>query len=286
MSRLLERLERYSRLTRLDRPIGSLLLLWPTLWALWIAGRGSPDPYLATVFFFGVFLMRSAGCVINDYADRDIDGHVQRTRARPLATGEVSSREALILALVLAVAAFILVLTLNRLTVYLSLAGVALAALYPFTKRYTQLPQVVLGMAFSWGIPMAFAAQTNEVPAVAWWLVAANLCWVVAFDTLYAMVDRDDDLKVGVKSTAILFGRLDRAAVALCHGASLAILLHVGSILRLDDYYYGGLLAAGLMAAHQQWRVRGRDKDACFRAFLGNSWFGAAIFAGIVLTYL
>lgn len=286
MSEILERLERYSELTRFGRPIGSLLLLWPTLWALWIAGSGSPDPYVVVVFFLGVFLMRSAGCVINDYADRGIDGHVTRTRARPLATGRVSEREALVLFAVLGLAAFALVLTLNRLTVYLSLVAVVLAALYPFMKRFTHLPQLALGAAFSWSIPMAFAAQSGYVPDVAWWLVAANICWVMAYDTIYAMVDRDDDLRIGVKSTAVLLGHRDRAAVALCHAASLAILLYVGWLEQLGGWYYAGLAAAGLFSAYQQWRIRGRERDPCFSAFLNNSWFGAAVFAGILLAYL
>lgn len=280
------RLEQYSQLTRFGRPIGSLLLLWPTLWALWIAGRGSPDPYVVTVFFIGVFVMRAAGCVINDYADREIDGHVKRTRHRPLATGKVSEREALLLFVVLGLAALALVLTLNRLTIYLAFVGVGLAALYPFMKRYTHLPQFALGAAFSWGIPMAFAAQANAVPIEAWWLVAANVCWVVAYDTIYAMVDRDDDLRIGVKSTAILLGGLDRAAVAVCHGLAIAILWLVGLALEFGAYYFAGLVAAALFAAYQQWRIRARERDACFDAFLNNSWFGAAVFAGILLHYL
>lgn len=282
----LDRLEQYSQLTRFGRPIGSLLLLWPTLWALWIAGRGSPDPYVVVVFFVGVFVMRAAGCVINDYADRNIDGHVKRTRNRPLATGAVTEREALVLFVVLGLAAFALVLTLNRLTIYLSFIGLGVAALYPFMKRYTNLPQFVLGVAFSWGIPMAFAAQANTVPAVAWWLVAANVCWVVAYDTIYAMVDRDDDLKIGVKSTAILLGSFDRPAVALCHILAIAILWLIGRELALGGYYFAGLVAAAIFAVYQQWRIRNRDRDACFSAFLNNSWFGAAVFAGILLHYL
>jgi len=286
MSEALERLAAYSELTRFDRPIGTLLLLWPTLWALWLAGQGAPDPYVVMVFVIGVFLMRSAGCVINDYADRGIDGHVERTRGRPLASGRASEHEALALFAALSLAAFALVLSLNPLTLYLSFAGMALAALYPFTKRFTHLPQLALGAAFSWSIPMAFAAQANELPAVAWWLVAANLCWVMAYDTLYAMVDRDDDLRIGVKSTAILFGRLDRPVVALCHAAALGILGGVGWQLELGGYYYTGLAVAGLIAAHQQWRIRDRQKAACFAAFLNNSWLGAAIFGGIMLAYL
>lgn len=281
-----ERLAHYGQLTRFARPIGSLLLLWPTLWALWIAGKGSPDPYIVVVFFIGVFLMRGAGCVINDYADREIDGHVKRTRHRPLATGSVSEREALLLFVVLGLASFALVLTLNRLTIYLSFVGVALAATYPFMKRYTHLPQLVLGAAFSWSIPMAYAAQANALPPVAWWLVAANVCWVMAYDTIYAMVDRDDDIRIGVKSTAVLLGSLDRPVVALCHLLTVAILWGVGLKLGLGGYYYAGLVAAALFAAYQQWRIRRRERDACFEAFLNNSWFGAAVYGGILLHYL
>lgn len=286
VERLEDRLAQYGQLTRFNRPIGSFLLLWPTLWALWISGRGAPDPYVVLVFFLGVFLMRSAGCVINDYADRRIDGHVKRTRERPLAQGRVSEREALILFAVLALTAFILVLTLNRLTIYLAFAGVALAAAYPFTKRFTHLPQIALGAAFSWGIPMAFAAQANAVPAAAWWLVAANVCWVMAYDTMYAMVDRDDDLRIGVKSTAILFGSLDRFVVAACQAATLVILAFVGLQIHFGGYYAGGLATAAIFAAYQQWRIRRRERDACFEAFLNNTWFGAAVFAGILLDYL
>ncbi|MDZ7840018.1 MAG: 4-hydroxybenzoate octaprenyltransferase [Gammaproteobacteria bacterium] len=282
----LDRLVQYCQLTRFGRPIGSLLLLWPTLWALWIAGQGSPDPYIVVVFFVGVFVMRAAGCVINDYADREIDGHVKRTRERPLATGQVTEREALALFVVLGLTAFALVLTLNRLTIYLSFIGLGVAALYPFMKRYTHVPQLALGAAFSWGIPMAFAAQTNTVPAAAWWLIAANVCWVMAYDTIYAMVDRDDDVKIGVKSTAVLLGDLDRPMVGLCHALTLGILWFVGGDLQLGGYYYAGLAAAAMFAAYQHWRIRNRERDACFEAFLNNSWFGASVFAGILLHYL
>jgi len=286
MSDVRGRLLHYSELARFGRPIGSLLLLWPTLGALWIAGEGTPDPYVLVVFFVGVFLMRSAGCVINDYADRDIDGHVARTRGRPLATGRVTEHEALGLFAVLSLGAFALVLTLNRLTILLAFIGIGLAALYPFMKRYTHWPQLALGAAFSWSIPMAFAAQSGQVPGVAWWLVAANVCWVLAYDTIYAMVDREDDLRIGVKSTAILLGSWDRPAVAACHAASLALLLYVGWQLQLGGYYYAGLCAAASFAVYEQWRIRNRDREACFEAFLNNSWFGAAVFAGILLAYL
>lgn len=280
------RLKDYAQLMRLHRPIGILLLLWPTLWALWIAGQGRPDLHVFVVFVLGVVLMRSAGCVINDYADRDFDPHVERTRDRPIAAGRVSPREALTLFVVLCLAAFALVLTLNRLTVLLSFAGAFLAATYPFLKRYTHLPQFYLGMAFGWGIPMAFAAQTGGVPLLAWVLFAANICWSVAYDTAYAMVDREDDLKVGVKSTAILFGRYDRAMVFLFHIMTIALLAWVGALAGLGLGYYAGLTAALGFAFYEQRLMRHRDRDGCFRAFLNNNWFGAAVFAGLMMDYL
>ncbi len=280
------RLGQYARLMRIDRPVGTLLLLWPTLWALWIAGEGRPQARVVLVFVLGVFLMRSAGCVVNDFADRDFDPHVERTRDRPLAAGRVSPREALALFLALCVAAFALVLTLNPLTIALSLVGVALTAVYPFMKRLTHLPQLFLGMAFSWGVPMAFAAESGRVPDVAWWLMLANLLWVVAYDTIYAMVDREDDLAVGVKSTAILFGRHDRLAVAWLHIAALLVLCAVGYQLARDAYYYGGLAVAAGFAIYQQALTRDRDRAGCFRAFVNNTWFGAAVFVGLALSYL
>ena len=280
------RLAQYALLMRLDRPIGTLLLLWPTLWALWLAGAGRPDAWVLTVFLAGVLLMRSAGCVINDFADRHIDPHVARTHSRPLAAGKVSAGEALWLAAALALAAFVLVLSLNRLTAMLALAAVAVAAVYPFTKRVTQLPQLVLGVAFSWGIPMAYAAQTGTVPGIAWLLVAANVCWVLAYDTLYAMVDREDDLRIGVKSTAILFGRHDRLAVAAAHSAALLCLLTIGTAYGLNAYYFTGVCAAAGFAAYQLWLTRYRHRDACFRAFLNNAWFGATVFVALVLAHL
>jgi 4-hydroxybenzoate polyprenyltransferase len=281
-----DRLAQYALLMRLDRPIGTLLLLWPTLWALWLAGAGRPDAWVLTVFLAGVLLMRSAGCVINDFADRHIDPHVARTHSRPLAAGKVSAGEALWLAAALALAAFVLVLSLNRLTAMLALAAVAVAAVYPFTKRVTQLPQLVLGVAFSWGIPMAYAAQTGTVPGIAWLLVAANVCWVLAYDTLYAMVDREDDLRIGVKSTAILFGRHDRLAVAAAHSAALLCLLTIGTAYGLNAYYFTGVGAAAGFAAYQLWLTRYRHRDACFRAFLNNAWFGATVFVALVLAHL
>lgn len=281
-----ERLHQYYLLTRLHKPIGILLLLWPTLWALWIAAAGVPDLRILLVFIVGVVLMRSAGCVINDYADRNFDPHVARTRDRPVAAGRVSPREALALFAALCLVAFALVLTLNRLTVLLSFAGAFLAATYPFLKRYTHLPQFYLGMAFGWGIPMAFAAQTGEVPGLAWILFAANICWSVAYDTAYAMVDREDDLKVGVKSTAILFGRHDRAMVLLFHIMTIALLAWIGALAGLGLGYYAGLAAALGFALYEQQLLRNRDRDGCFRAFLNNNWFGAAVFAGLVADYL
>ncbi len=276
----------YAQLMRLHRPIGILLLLWPTLWALWIAAQGRPDLRVFIVFVLGVVLMRSAGCVINDYADRDFDPHVARTRDRPIAAGRVTPAEALVLFAVLCLIAFALVLTLNRLTILLSFAGVFLAATYPFLKRYTHLPQFYLGMAFGWGIPMAFAAQTGGVPTLAWILFAANVCWSVAYDTAYAMVDREDDLKVGVKSTAILFGRFDRAMVFIFHIMTIVLLALTGTLAGLGLGYYAGLMAALGFALYQQRLMRERDRDGCFRAFLNNNWFGAAVFAGLLIDYL
>jgi 4-hydroxybenzoate polyprenyltransferase len=280
------KLRDYAQLMRLHRPIGILLLLWPTLWALWIAGQGRPDLHVFVAFVLGVVLMRSAGCVINDYADRDFDQHVARTRDRPIAAGRVSPREALALFAVLCLIAFALVLTLNRLTILLSFAGAFLAATYPFLKRYSHLPQFYLGMAFGWGIPMAFAAQTGGVPGLAWILFAANIFWAVAYDTAYAMVDREDDLKVGVKSTAILFGRHDRALIFVFHIVTIALLALTGALAGLGLGYYAGLTAASGFALYQQRLMRSRDRDGCFRAFLNNNWFGAAVFAGLVLDYL
>ncbi|KUJ84060.1 4-hydroxybenzoate octaprenyltransferase [Microbulbifer sp. ZGT114] len=276
----------YWQLARLDRPIGSLLLLWPTWWALWLAAGGWPGLHLFAVFTLGVLLMRAAGCAINDYADRHIDGHVKRTAARPLATGRATPRGALLLFTGLCLLAFLLVLTTNRLTVLLSLPAVALAFCYPFAKRYTHLPQVVLGAAFSMGIPMAFAAATGEVPAVAWLLYTANLLWTVAYDTFYAMVDRDDDLKIGVKSTAVLFGEMDRTMTAALQLMVLFALMLAGQRFELGTIYYLGLAVAACLFGYQQWLIRNRERDACFRAFLNNNWVGAAVFAGIALHYL
>ncbi|MAT92504.1 MAG: 4-hydroxybenzoate octaprenyltransferase [Halioglobus sp.] len=273
------------QLIRFDKPIGTLLLLWPTLWALWIAARGVPDYHLLLIFALGTFLMRSAGCIVNDYADRNLDGGVSRTRERPLVTGAVSEKEALLLFGVLLAAAFALVLLTNRLTVLLSVAAVLLASTYPFMKRYTHLPQVVLGAAFSWAIPMAFAAQRGELPAALWWLYLGNLLWTVAYDTQYAMVDRADDLIVGIKSTAVLLGQHDRLAIACLQCASLAALYLAGEAFGLGLYYRLALLCAALLFAYHQYLIRAREPAPCFRAFLHNNWVGMVIFAGIVLDY-
>ena len=271
---------------RLDRPIGALLLLWPTLWALWLSSNGNPQPYVCGVFIVGVFVMRSAGCVINDYADRKIDPRVERTRNRPLAAGRIRPRAALALFGVLMLVALALVLTLNHLTMMLAAGGAILAVLYPFMKRWTYLAQVHLGLAFSWPIPMAYAAQTDQVPAIAWLLVTGNLIWIVAYDTIYAMVDRDDDLKVGVKSTAILFGDLDRAFIAGMQVTVIVVLLLAARQSALGPSFGLGLGVAGALFIYQQWLIRHRGRAACFKAFLNNNWVGAAIFAGIVAHYL
>lgn len=285
MKRWVQRLDAYERLMRLDKPIGILLLLWPTLWALWIAGRGHPDWVVVWIFMLGTVLMRSAGCVINDYADRHFDPHVARTRNRPLAVGEVSEREALLLAGLLSLAAFGLVLFLNRLTILLSVAALLLAATYPYTKRFFHLPQAYLGIAFGFGIPMAFAAQLDQVPPLAWWLLLANVFWSLAYDTEYAMVDRDDDIKIGIRSSALFFGRFDVAAIMGCYAAMLAILTMVGMQLHLQWPYYAGLVTAGLIAVYHFWLIRTREPARCFRAFLHNSWIGVVIFLGLVANY-
>ncbi|MCX7673067.1 MAG: 4-hydroxybenzoate octaprenyltransferase [Thiobacillaceae bacterium] len=281
---LSERLDAYERLMRLDKPIGILLLAWPTLWGLWLSSAGRPDWPVLWIFLLGVVLMRSAGCVINDYADRHFDPHVRRTRTRPLAAGEVAPREALILAAVLALLALLLILPLrNPLLIQLAVVAAVLAATYPYTKRFFALPQAYLGIAFGFGIPMAYAAHLQAVPPIAWWLLAANVFWAIAYDTEYAMVDREDDLKIGIKTSAITFGRYDVLAVMLCYGASLALLAYVGWRLNLGWAYYGGLLVAAGVAAYHYTLIRERDPDQCLRAFKHNNWYGAAVFAGIAL---
>jgi 4-hydroxybenzoate polyprenyltransferase len=283
LARIKERLDLYEKLMRLDKPIGILLLLWPTLWALWIASNGRPFWPIAWVFVLGTVLMRSAGCVINDYADRNIDPHVERTKNRPLAAGKVSGREALILAAVLSLCALLMILWLPRLVIYLSVAAVFLAATYPFTKRFFAIPQAYLGLAFGFGIPMAFAAELRHVPDIAWVLLLANVFWAIAYDTEYAMVDREDDLRIGIKTSAITFGRFDVVAVMLCYGIALGILAFVGYRLHYGPAYYTSLVVAAGIAGYHYRLIRGRDRQRCFKAFLHNNWFGAAIFAGLLV---
>jgi 4-hydroxybenzoate polyprenyltransferase len=282
-----ERLDLYEKLMRLDKPIGILLLLWPTLWALWLSADGRPEWTVVLVFVLGTVLMRSAGCVINDYADRDFDRHVERTRERPLTAGRVSTKEALAVFAVLCLLAFALVLVLGKpLVIWLSIPAVFLAASYPFTKRFFAIPQAYLGIAFGFGIPMAYAAHLGMVPVEAWWLLLANVFWAVAYDTEYAMVDREDDLKIGIKTSAITFGRFDVAAVMLCYTATLLIIAGLGwSLLRGWPFFAGLAGAAAIMGTHYFW-IRGRERMPCFKAFLHNNWVGAVIFVGIVVDYL
>ena len=282
----MQRLGHYGKLMRLDKPIGILLLLWPTLWGLWLAADGLPDLFILTVFVLGTVLMRSAGCVINDYADRNIDPHVVRTKNRPLATKAVSTKEALLLSAGLSLCAFLLILPLNQLTLELAVFALFLAASYPFTKRFFAMPQAYLGIAFSFGIPMAFAAQTGELPLIVWLLMAANLLWVIAYDTEYAMVDRDDDLKIGIKTSAITFGHFDVIGIMLCHAGFLSIMIGIGLMQKLGFAYYVGLIAASGLIIYQYRLIRERDPVLCFRAFLHNNWVGAVVFAGIMLSYL
>ncbi|MGZ8252011.1 MAG: 4-hydroxybenzoate octaprenyltransferase [Methylophilaceae bacterium] len=279
---ILKKIDAYERLMRLDKPIGILLLLWPTLWALWIAGEGRPYWLLACIFIMGTVLMRSAGCVINDVADRKFDGQVERTQLRPLATGEVSVKEALLLAAVLSLTAFVFVLFLNRLTILLSFAALFLAASYPFTKRFFAIPQAYLGIAFGFGIPMAFASETGAIPTVAWLMLLANIFWAIAYDTVYAMVDREDDLKIGIHSSAIFFGRYDVVAIMLCYAAMLSILAVVGFMLKLAWPYFMGLGLAAMLAVYHYTLIKARRRADCFKAFLHNNWLGAVIFAGIL----
>ncbi|MDA8254465.1 MAG: 4-hydroxybenzoate octaprenyltransferase [Betaproteobacteria bacterium] len=282
MSQIREKLDNYERLMRLDKPIGTLLLLWPTLWALWLATNGQPHWMLLWIFALGTLLMRSAGCVINDYADRDFDPHVERTRERPLAARRVSTREALILAAALSLCAFVVALPIVRDVWWLMLIALFLAASYPFTKRFFALPQAYLGVAFGFGIPMAFAAATGEVGALGWTLLVANVFWALAYDTEYAMVDREDDLKIGIHTAAITFGRFDVAAVMFCYAATLSILGVIGWDLQYGVGYFSGLGLAAAVAGYHYTLIRGRRREGCFAAFRHNNWFGAAIFAGIV----
>ena len=274
------------QITRMDKPIGTYLLLWPTYWALWIAADGFPNLYLLMVFSFGVFVMRSAGCVINDYADRHIDGQVKRTQQRPLVSGSMTSQEAIMLFGVLIGIAFGLVLTLSPFTIYLSVVALLLAATYPFMKRFTQLPQVVLGAAFSWGMIMAFAEFRGEIPTVAWLLFTANLLWTVAYDTMYAMVDRDDDLKIGVKSTAILFGKHDKRIILFLQLLTLALLFTVGEIQAFGWPYQLCLVISAGLFCYQQILIANRDRERCFQAFLHNHFVGLVIFIGVFIEYL
>ena len=282
---LIERLTHYEKLMRLDKPIGILLLLWPTLWALWFAGDGRPSPFLVWIFVLGTVLMRSAGCVVNDYADRNFDGKVERTRNRPLATGVVSTKEALLLAAALSLCAFVLILPLNRLVLWLSVPALFLAASYPFTKRFFAIPQAYLGIAFGFGIPMAFAAIWYDVPFLAWLLLLGNIFWAVAYDTDYAMVDRPDDLKIGIKTSAITFGRFDVAAVMICYAVALAIFTYVGYRFGRGWAFYAGVAVAVGFAIYHYMLIRDRDRARCFRAFLHNNWLGGAIFVGLAFDY-
>jgi 4-hydroxybenzoate polyprenyltransferase len=276
-------LQPYVQLMRLDRPVGTLLLLWPTLAALWLAADGLPPWHLVLIFALGTFLMRSAGCVINDFADRDWDRHVERTAARPLTSGRLSERQAMLLFAGLSLAAALLLLFLNPLARWLALGGFAIAVLYPFLKRWTYLPQVGLGAAFSWGLIMAYASVQGRVPSEAWLLFLASLLWIVAYDTLYAMVDREDDLQVGIKSTAILFGSADRLIVGVLQLSATITLLLLGQRLGLGGFYYLGILSCLVLFAYQQYLIRQRKPDACFKAFLNNVWVGFSLFAGVVL---
>jgi len=280
-----ERLALYARLVRLDRPIGIFLLMWPALWALWIAGEGSPPWQVVLVFVAGVVLMRSAGCAVNDFADRDFDGHVARTRGRPIAAGLVSPTEALGVFLVLSLAAFTLVLFLDWRTVALSVVALGLAVIYPFMKRYTHVPQLFLGAAFGWAVPMAFTAIAGSVPPLAWLLFCATVIWALVYDTQYAMVDREDDLEIGVKSTAILFGRYDRLIVGLLQVLLLFLLAYVGHLAGRGIWYFAGLAVAGILVAYHQYLMRDREPTACFLAFLDNNYLGMAVFLGLVTDY-
>jgi 4-hydroxybenzoate polyprenyltransferase len=281
----MSKLALYLRLVRADKPIGILLLLWPTLWALWMAAGGKPNPLYIVIFVVGTALMRSAGCAINDYADRDFDLHVKRTAERPITSGRIRAWEAVAIAAVLSFISFLLILPLNTLTKQLSVVALIVAGTYPYFKRFFAIPQAYLGIAFGFGIPMAFAAVQNEVPAVAWWLLVANVFWAVAYDTEYAMVDRDDDLKIGIKTSAITFGRFDVAAVMLCYGAALAIDLVCGWLIGLRWWFVAGIVVAAAMAVYHYTLIRDRDRMRCFAAFRHNNWLGAAVFIGVALDY-
>lgn len=286
MEQIMDRAKQYWLLARFDRPIGILILLWPALWALWVASDGKPDKLVLTVICSGVIIMRAAGCVINDYADRDFDPHVERTKQRPIAAGKVTPKEALIFFLVLIAIAFALVLLLNTYTILLSFVGAFLAASYPFMKRYTQLPQAYLGIAFGWAVPMSFSAQINSIPTIGWIMYLAVILWALVYDTMYAMVDKDDDLKIGVKSTAILFGDYDRHIMAVLQVIILGLLITIGIMEESGRAYYLGVLVAAGLSVYQQKLIFHRDKALCFKAFLNNNWFGLAVFIGLVVDYL
>ncbi len=283
---ILQRYKQYALLMRLNKPIGIFLLLWPTLWALWIAGNGHPDSGVLFIFVAGAVLMRSAGCVINDIADRNLDTQVKRTGNRPIASGQVTVKDALVLFAVLILLAFFLVLYMNTLTILLSIGGLVLGIIYPYTKRYTYLPQVFLGLAFGWAVPMAFAAQTGEIPKEAWLLLISTVLWATAYDTMYAMIDRPEDIKAGIKSTAILFGHADRFIIGIIQICMLLVMALVGQKLELSGFYYMGLVVAAGLAIYQQALLRERDSALYFKAFLNNNWFGAVIFIGLYLHYL
>lgn len=280
-----QKINAYERLMRLDKPIGILLLLWPTFWALWIAGEGRPDWLVVWIFFMGTVLMRSAGCVMNDVADRHFDGHVERTRQRPLVSGEVSVKEACLLAAGLSLGAFGLVLYLNALAIGLSFIALLLAMTYPLTKRFLAIPQAYLGIAFGFGIPMAFAALVGELPLEAWLLLLANIFWAIAYDTEYAMVDREDDLKIGISSSAIFFGRFDVQAIMFCYAAMLGLLVWVGQRLQLSWPFYLGIGMAAILAIYHYSLIRSRNRQTCFKAFLHNNWLGAVVFIGLLASY-
>jgi len=285
MKFLIDRILQYALLMRFDKPIGTYLLLWPTLWGLWIAGEGKPSETVTSVFLLGVIIMRASGCIINDFADRNIDIYVKRTENRPIATGRVSTKEAIVLFVLNCFCAFILVLFTNLLTFLLAFGALILAIVYPFTKRYTYMPQAFLGLAFGWAVPMAFAAQTGTVPHVAWLLLIATVIWATIYDTMYAMVDREEDVRIGVKSTAILFGDADRTIIAMLQFTFFMTMVIIGNNLNLGLFFYVGLVAAGLLSLYQLYLIRRRDPEKCLKAFKNNNLFGLAIFFGIVLHY-
>ena len=285
MKKILAKLDAYERLVRLDKPIGILLLVWPTLWALWLAVRGMPQPWVLWLFILGTIVTRSAGCAVNDFADRRFDAEVKRTRERPLASGEIKPWEAIVVAGVLGIAAFAIVLQFNRLTIILAFVAVAIAIVYPFLKRFFWMPQAWLGVAFGFGIPMAFAAETGALPPLAWAILAANIVWTIAYDTEYAMVDRDDDVRIGMKTSAILFGRHDVAMVMACYALFIVIMAAIGVWQEYGALYFAGLAVAAAIAWYHYRLIRTRTREGCFKAFLHNNWLGGALFVGIAAHY-